>query len=68
MITPVSLTDAQLAAISEAATPLQPFDRSAFLASVDNRLAAEYDPGDGTVARIIREVLHTGLYRRSMAL
>jgi hypothetical protein len=55
---PIAVSDAQLSAILTAAAPLQPFERSAFLAALAARLRQEPEPpGDGALHRIIREVV-----------
>jgi hypothetical protein len=53
---PLSLSDAQLDAVFNAARPLQPRDRSRFLEDVAAELAVYPDPGDGTVAKVCRLV------------
>jgi hypothetical protein len=53
---PVKLTDAQLSAVFEAARPLQPADRDAFLVDLAGALQGQENLGDGTVFRLIREV------------
>ena len=54
----VALTDEQLAIIMEAARPLEPERRSAFLEAVAAELAAipREQRGVGTVARVVRAV------------
>jgi hypothetical protein len=55
---PIAVTDAQMSAIMTAAAPLQPFERVAFLTAVAHRLRSEPEPvGDGTLNRLIREVV-----------
>jgi hypothetical protein len=46
---------------------LHPADRSAFLHAVAASPRFEPDPGDGTINRVIRELLAGGSYRRSEA-
>ena len=56
MPTPLSLTDTQLNMIMQAAEPLLPVDRSAFLVAVANYLSNEPVIGDGAVGRAIRSL------------
>jgi hypothetical protein len=53
---PIRLTDAQLSAVFEAARPLAVASRDAFLGDLAAALQGIKDPGDGDVARLIREV------------
>jgi hypothetical protein len=53
---PISLTDSQIDAVFAAARPLEPLDRSRFLKDVAAELAGIADPGDGTVAKICRQI------------
>jgi hypothetical protein len=57
---PMSLSDI----LTTAATPLHPVDRSAFVAAAMSRLQLEPVVGVGSVARIARELLQSGVYRR----
>ena len=57
MSPPLSVSDRQLDAIFAATAPLQPIERSAFLAALAHRLRGCRDVGDGELHRIIREVL-----------
>jgi hypothetical protein len=52
---PLRLTDAQLTHIFAAAAPLAVQDRDGFLLDVAAALAGIADPGDGDVARAIRQ-------------
>jgi hypothetical protein len=52
----LALTDAQLDTVFNAARPLQPRERSRFLEDVAAELAAYPDPGDGTVAKVCRQL------------
>ena len=55
---PIAVSDQQMNAIMSAATPLQPAERSAFLAGLAHRLRGEPDPiGDGMLHRLIRETV-----------
>jgi hypothetical protein len=55
---PIAVSDEQMSAILNAAAPLQPFERSVFLASLANRLRSEPEPvGDGLLHRLVREVI-----------
>jgi hypothetical protein len=62
---PLALTDEQLNSIMHAATPLHPVDRSAFLATIAQRLQHETVIGDGLVHRVVRDVLREGRYQRA---
>jgi hypothetical protein len=53
---PLALTDAQLSAVFDAARPLPPASRDAFLLELAVALQSLVDPGDGDVARAIRAV------------
>jgi hypothetical protein len=53
---PLALSDRQLDIIFDATRPLLPVDRSRFLADVAAELAGCSEPGDGTVARICRQL------------
>jgi hypothetical protein len=53
---PIRLTDSELDAVMNAARPLQPRDRDAFLRDVANELAAVPVLGDGAVHRAIAVV------------
>jgi hypothetical protein len=52
---PIRLTDAQLTAVFEAARPLALASRDAFLLDLAAALQGIPDPGDGDVARAIRQ-------------
>jgi hypothetical protein len=65
---PLSLSDSELDAVMQAAAPLHPFDRSAFLSSVARRLKAEPVTGPGTVNRVIREALATKQFQLADAM
>jgi hypothetical protein len=56
MPSPLALTDAQLTAVYQAAGPLAPAVRPAFLELVAQGLAGAGEVGDGTVARVCAEV------------
>jgi hypothetical protein len=53
---PLALTDSQLDAVYQAAGPLSPAVRPAFLELVAQALAGAGEIGDGTVARVCAEV------------
>ena len=53
---PLSLSDSELSAIVEAARPLEPNARAAFVEAVAVELARHPVIGDGTVGRVVREV------------
>ena len=53
----VTLTDAQIAAITNATRPLQPSERTAFMAALFEELIARQDQiGDGSLARTLRDL------------
>jgi hypothetical protein len=52
----LALTDAQLSIVMAASRPLRPADRDGFFEGVADRLKDTIEIGDGTVARICREV------------
>jgi hypothetical protein len=52
---PLALSDDEMAVIMDAARPLRPQDRDAFLIDVTARLALHSQLGPGLVARICRE-------------
>ncbi len=55
---PIAVSDAQMSAILAAAQPLQPVERSTFLATLARRLQNEPELiGDGALHRLIREVV-----------
>ena len=55
----VTLTDSQIAAITNATRPLQPCERTEFLAALFGELLNARDEiGDGTIGRLIREMQH----------
>jgi hypothetical protein len=56
--TPISLSDRQLTAVMQAAAPLLPGARGAFLEDVARELAALPDIGDGALHRVITTVQH----------
>jgi hypothetical protein len=56
MIVPVSLTDAELAAVMDACRPLSPRSRDRFLRQVAEAIVALPDRGDGAVHRAITSV------------
>jgi hypothetical protein len=56
MPTPISLTDDQMTALFDAATPLAPHDRSAFLRSVAAYFSGRETVGDGELHRAIAEL------------
>jgi hypothetical protein len=63
---PINLSDEQLSHVTRLAEPLAPHDRSAFLAALAQLLRHEPQPlGDGVVFRSARELLVSGVYRRS---
>jgi hypothetical protein len=51
---PLALTDSQLALIQQAAEPIAPKLRSAFLEQVAHLLAGASEIGDGAIARACR--------------
>jgi hypothetical protein len=53
---PIALTDRQLDAVFSAAKPLPLASRDAFLLELAAALAGIAEPGDGDVARAIRQV------------
>jgi limonene-1,2-epoxide hydrolase len=53
---PISLTDAELTAIMDAARPLQPRDRDRFLRQIAEALVSMPVRGPGNVHRAIRAV------------
>jgi len=55
---PVSLTEPQTIAIIHATRPLQPEERSAFLAALTTWLADRADVGDGELGRALRDLQH----------
>ena len=54
-IPPIRLSDAQLSAVFDAAKPLSVASRDAFLLDLAIALQGIADPGDGDVARAIRQ-------------
>jgi hypothetical protein len=54
---PIAVSDEQLSAIMRAVEPLQPLERSAFLAALAPLLRGRNDVGDGELHRLIRELL-----------
>jgi hypothetical protein len=54
---PISLSDEQMNAVMRACQPLQPYERSAFLAALAPLLRGRNDVGDGELHRLIRELL-----------
>ena len=59
---PISLSDAQLTAVMNAAAVLHPADRDPFLRALAHRLRGELI-GDGNLARAIRETLSSGFFK-----
>jgi hypothetical protein len=55
-MTPLKLTDSEMAIVFDAARPLQVQDRDAFLQAVATQLAALPHLGDGAVHRVCAEV------------
>jgi hypothetical protein len=53
----LALSDRQIETIMSAAHTLSPVKRGQFLDAVAGRLAGEREPGDGTVARAVRELV-----------
>ncbi len=53
---PLALSDAQFLMVCQAAEPMLPCDRDAFLRALANVLGSETEIGDGTVARAIRSL------------
>jgi hypothetical protein len=62
---PLSLTDAQLDCIYDAARPLQPRDRSRFLEDVASELAGCPDPGEEPSPRSVASFSRATSARRS---
>jgi hypothetical protein len=62
----IYLTDAQHEAIARAAAALMQPDRGGFIDALANRLHGETTIGDGSLFRVIKDVLALGCYR-SMA-
>ena len=58
----ISLSDSQLQQVMTACEVLPPFDRSAFLLALAQRLCGQ-EIGDGTVARTIRELMVGGFFK-----
>jgi len=56
MPSPISLTDSELQAVMDAARPLQPRDRDAFLRAVATAIAELPAVGPGSVHRAIASV------------
>lgn len=56
-VSPLKLTDAQMAGLMDAARHLRPNDRSAFLRLIAGHLRDRQNFGDGDVYRIVREAL-----------
>jgi hypothetical protein len=59
---PISLSDSQLQQVMTACEILPPFDRTAFLLALAQRLSSQ-EIGDGTVARTIRELMAGGFFK-----
>jgi hypothetical protein len=59
---PVSLSDSQMDAVMLATAPMEPHQRSAFLASLAHLLRGEPEIGDGLLHRRIRELLRQGFW------
>jgi hypothetical protein len=55
----LGLTDVQVQAIIDAARPLQPDERSAFLEALTKRVAGRTTIGDGELCRLLRELQRT---------
>jgi hypothetical protein len=53
---PIALTDAQLTAVFDAATPLSLASRDAFLLDLAAALQGQENLGDGTLFRLLREL------------
>jgi hypothetical protein len=53
---PLSLSDDELAAVMQAAAPLPPRDREAFLVDVAGELANYPEIGPGVVHRVVRQI------------
>jgi hypothetical protein len=51
---PIAVSDGQLSQIMTACEPLQPMERSAFLAALAHQLRGHCDVGDGELHRLIR--------------
>ena len=60
----IDLDENCLDQIAQAAAPLSPLDREAFIDAAIRLLKQEPIFGPGTVNRIVRELLGTGVYRR----
>jgi hypothetical protein len=53
---PLALSDAELAAVLDAAAPLEPTARNAFLSDVAAELAKHSELGPGSIHRLVREM------------
>ena len=63
-MTPISLTEDQMMALTAAAQPLSPRCRSAFLEECAQELARLPEVGDGALHRVVMQVQRAYLYRR----
>jgi hypothetical protein len=59
---PISLSDSQMDSVIRATAPMEPHQRSAFLASLAHLLRGEPVIGDGLLHRRIRELLRQGFW------
>jgi hypothetical protein len=55
-MSPISLSDDQLSAIMRASQPLEPFERSAFLAALATLFQGRSEIGDGELFRSIKQL------------
>jgi hypothetical protein len=55
---PIPVSDRQLSQIMAAVEPLSPNERSAFLDALAQRLQEERVIGDGSLYRLVREIVH----------
>ena len=62
---PISFSDSELAAVIEAARPIPPRDRDAFLRDVAAELAKHPEIGPGVVDRVVREIQRRHLPART---
>ncbi len=62
---PLSLSDDEMAAVTQAAAPIDPRLRDAFLIDVANQLSKHPQLGPGIVSRIVAQIQHQYLAPRS---
>jgi hypothetical protein len=63
----ITLSDSTLTLLVQWLRPLEPLARNAFIEQLVEELRGEPEqpPGDGTVFRIARSLLRSGMYRRT---